>query len=339
LNKIWYLRKRPNGLVSDEDVELVDEPIQELKKGEVRIRTSYISIDPTNRIWMSDIDGYFPPSPIDEPLRGGLIGTVDASNSDEYSVGDIVSPGMAQWALFNNVPAEQVNHLPVIDGVDPSTYLGPLGGTGLTAYFGLLDIGQPKEGETLVVSAAAGAVGSLVGQIGKIFGCRVVGIAGSDEKCEWLTGELGFDGAINYKTENVDQALSRLCPSGIDINFENVGGPIMDTVISHLNDFSRMPLCGLISSYNATDPVPGPYNFTNLLMRRTHMQGFIVIDYLERFPEAMAKLAEWVGSGKIKYKMNVVDGIEQIPTALNQLFDGANHGKQVVRIATKGVVR
>ena len=334
MNNVWYLRQRPTGLLTESDIELVQEPVPELQVDEVRIKTLYISIDPTNRIWMSDVDGYFPPIPIDAPLRGGSVGIVEASLSDTFKVGDLVTPGLASWATLTTVPAEQVNHLPAIPGVDPSAYLGPLGATGLTAYFGLLDIGKPKAGDTLVVSAAAGAVGSMVGQIGKIKGCRVVGIAGSDEKCQWLTDELGFDGAINYKNEDVDNALSRHCPDGVDINFENVGGPIMDTVISHLNDFSRMPLCGLISSYNATEPVPGPYNFSNLLMRRTHMQGFIVIDYVERFPEAMTELAEWIGAGEIKFKMNVVDGIERIPEAVNQLFEGLNHGKQVVRVST-----
>ena len=282
---------------------------------------------------MSDVDGYFPPLPIDGPLMGGLVGVVMESKDDAYEPGQIVMPGLSPWALLNDFQAEELNSLPVLPGVPTQAFLGPLGGTGLTAYFGLTDIGQPKEGDTLVVSAAAGAVGSMVGQIGKIMGCRVVGIAGSDSKCKWLIDVAGFDAAINYKTEDLDAALAKHCPDGIDINFENVGGKNMDIVIGHLNDFSRMPLCGLISTYNAKEPVPGPYNFANLLMRRTRMQGFIIIDYLDQFNDGLQKLAEWILSGQIKYEMDEVEGFENIPAALDRLFDGKNIGKVVVHVA------
>ena len=330
-NKTWFLRRRPEGAVSDGDIELVESDLAPLNDGEVRVRTLYISIDPTNRIWMSDMDGYLPPIPIDAPLYGGSIGVVEDSKADNISVGTAVQAGLAPWALYNNLPGGQATPLPQFGDLPYHVYLGPLGVTGLTAYFGLVDIGKPKEGETLVVSAAAGAVGSIVGQIGKIHGCRAVGIAGSDEKCRWLTEQAGFDAAINYKKENVDEALGRHCPDGVDINFENVGGDIMDAVIGHLNDFSRMPLCGLISAYNAEGPVPGPYNFANLLMRRTLVKGFIILDYMNRFPEGQKQLAEWVRDGKIVFEMDVVDGIENIPAALKKLFDGGNLGKLVVQ--------
>ncbi|MEM9668241.1 MAG: NADP-dependent oxidoreductase [Pseudomonadota bacterium] len=331
-NQTWYLRKRPIGKLADGDLELVTEEMAPLADGMVRVRTVYLSIDPTHRIWMSDMDAYLPPVELDTPMRGGGIGIVEESNHDAVPVGAIANTGIASWALYNDLPGEAVNVLPQLPGVPLTAYMGPLGATGMTAYFGLMDIGQPKAGETIVVSAAAGAVGSMVGQIGKIQGCRVVGIAGSDDKCRWLTETAGFDAAINYKTEDVGTALDKHCPDGIDINFENVGGEIMETVIARLNDFSRMPLCGLISTYN-TDPEEsvGPRNFANLLMRRTKVQGFIVIDFLDRFMEGIQAIGGWLMEGKIKYETDVVEGLEHAPAAMDRLFTGANLGKLVVK--------
>ncbi|MEM9572218.1 MAG: NADP-dependent oxidoreductase [Pseudomonadota bacterium] len=333
-NQSWYLRKRPTGEVAEGDLELVTEIMPDLADGMVRVRTIYLSLDPTNRIWMSDMDAYLPPVELNTPMRGGSIGVVEESNFADIPIGSIVNTGLATWALYNDLPGMAVNVLPVIPGVPLTAYMGPLGATGMTAYFGLMDIGRPKVGDTLVVSAAAGAVGSMVGQIGKIQGCRVVGIAGSDQKCRWLTEVAGFDAAINYKTENVGAALDRHCPDGIDINFENVGGEIMEAVIGRLNDFSRMPLCGLISTYNA-DPEAntGPKNFENLLMRRTKVQGFIIIDYLDRFMEGAAAMGGWLMEGKIKYETDVVEGLENAPAALGRLFTGANLGKLVVKVS------
>jgi len=333
-NQSWYLRRRPVGEVSDGDLELVTEEMASLAENMVRVRTIFLSLDPTNRIWMSDMDAYLPPVDLDTPMRGGSIGVVEASNFASVPVGSIVNTGLATWALYNDLPGDAVNILPPIPGVPLTAFMGPLGATGMTAYFGLMDIGAPKEGETLVVSAAAGAVGSMVGQIGKIKGCRVVGIAGSDDKCRWLTDVAGFDAAINYKSEDVGAALDRHCPDGVDINFENVGGDIMEAVIARLNDFSRMPLCGLISTYNA-DPEAstGPKNFENLLMRRTKVQGFIVIDYLDRFAEGIAAMGGWLMEGKLKYETDVVEGLENAPTALGRLFTGANLGKLVLQVS------
>jgi NADPH-dependent curcumin reductase CurA len=203
---------------------------------------------------------------------------------------------------------------------------------GLTAYFGLLDVGKPKAGETLVVSGAAGATGSLVGQIGKIVGCRVVGIAGSDDKCRWLTDELGFDAAINYKTEDVQASLKKHCPAGIDVYFENVGGKILDAVLTLINLKARIALCGLISTYNATEPVPGPYNFAAILGRRARIEGFIVLDYMDRAAECFADLGKWLMEGKLKYRVDEVEGLKNAPTAINKLFAGTNTGKLVVKI-------
>jgi hypothetical protein len=333
-NRSWYLRRRPVGDVSDGDLELVDEAMSPLAEGMVRVRTIFLSLDPTNRIWMSDMDAYLPPVELNTPMRGGSIGIVEESKFQSVPVGSIVNSGLATWALYNDLPGDAVNVLPAIPGVPLTAFMGPLGATGMTAYFGLTDIGAPKEGDTLVVSAAAGAVGSMVGQIGKIKGCRVVGIAGSDDKCRWLTEVASFDAAINYKTENVGEALDEHCPDGIDINFENVGGAIMEAVIARLNDFSRMPLCGLISTYNADpDANTGPRNFENLLMRRTKVQGFIVIDYLDRFAEGIAAMAGWLMEGKLRYETDVVEGLENAPAALARLFTGANLGKLVLQVS------
>ncbi|WP_109354216.1 NADP-dependent oxidoreductase [Sphingorhabdus sp. EL138] len=331
-NQVWYLRKRPVGKIADGDLELVTEEMGPLGPDMVRVRTVYLSLDPTNRIWMSDMDGYLPPVPIDDPMRGGGIGVVEESNFDAIPVGALINTGLSTWAMYNDIPGGMASMLPAIPGVPLTAYMGPLGATGMTAYFGLMDIGKPKEGEALVVSAAAGAVGSMVGQIGKIHGCHVVGIAGSDDKCQWLTEEAGFDAAINYKTEDVGAALDKHCPNGIDINFESVGGEIMDAVIARLNDFSRMPLCGLISTYNDTDGSPGPSNFANLLMRRTTLRGFIILDYFDRFPEGAQAMAGWLMEGRLKFETDVVQGLENAPASLDRLFTGANLGKLAVQV-------
>ena len=332
-NRTWHLKARPVGDVAPGDLELREAELAPLKDGEVRVKTIYLSLDPTNRIWMSDMDAYLPPVGLGDPMRGGSLGVVTDSASDKVAVGTKVLTGLAGWADYNTLPAEQVTPLPDLPGVPLTAWMGPLGATGMTAYFGLMDIGKPKEGETVVVSAAAGAVGSMVGQIAKTQGCRVVGIAGSDAKCKWLTETAGFDAAINYKSEDVGAALDKHCPDGIDVNFENVGGQIMDEVIARLNDFSRMPLCGLISTYNATEPVPGPYNFSNLLMRRTLVKGFIIIDYLDRFPEGIQAMGGWLMEGKLKFETDVVDGLENAPASLERLFTGKNLGKLVVKVS------
>lgn len=330
-NQIWYLRKRPVGKIADGDLELVTEEMAPLGPDMIRVRTIYLSLDPTNRIWMSDMDGYLPPVPIDDPMRGGGIGVVEESNFEAVPVGALVNTGLSTWSMYNDIPGGMASVLPSIHGVPLTAYMGPLGATGMTAYFGLMDIGKPKEGDTLVVSAAAGAVGSMVGQIGKIHGCHVVGIAGSDDKCKWLTEEAGFDAAINYKTEDVGAALDKHCPNGIDINFESVGGEIMDAVIARLNDFSRMPLCGLISTYNDVNGSPGPTNFANLLMRRTTLRGFIILDYFDRFPEGAQAMAGWLMEGRLKFETDVVQGIGNAPASIDRLFTGANLGKLAVQ--------
>ena len=331
MNRQWRLARRPEGDIKDGDLELVTTPVPALEDGQVLVRNVYLSLDPTNRIWMSDMDQYMPPVQIGEVMRGGTVGVVEESRDPNVPVGARVVPWLGGWQDYTVVAGSVCNQIP--EGFPMSAILSSMGLTGVTGYFGLLDIGQPKAGETLVVSAAAGAVGSIVGQIGKIKGCRVIGIAGSDDKCAWITRDLAFDGAINYKTQDVGAELDRLCPNGIDINFENVGGRIMDQVLSRMNNFSRMPLCGLISSYNAEKPVPGPYNFAQILMKRITVRGFIVIDYFDRAPQAVQELAGWIMAGKLHYKVHVDQGLENAPRSVKRLFSGDHDGKLLVQIS------
>ncbi|WOF75518.1 NADP-dependent oxidoreductase [Parvibaculaceae bacterium PLY_AMNH_Bact1] len=333
VNRQFRLKSRPVGKIKTSDFDLVEEPVPTPGPGEAVIRNLYLSLDPTNRIWMSDMDQYMPPVEIGAVMRGGGIGKVVASNSDAYKVGDTVS-GLLGWQDYyvagpnDEIP---VGVLPAELPVGLPTMLGACGLTGLTAYFGLLELGQPKAGETVVVSAAAGAVGSVVGQIAKLNGCRVVGIAGGAEKCKWIVEELGFDAAVDYKASGWREQLEAVTPDGIDVNFENVGGEIMEAVMARMNLFSRMPLCGMISGYNTDEPMRG--DFSPILMRRINVRGFIVTDFLEKYAEATMELATWVASGKIKSQETIVEGLESAPTAVNKLFEGENLGKLVVKIA------
>ncbi|MDP1630714.1 MAG: NADP-dependent oxidoreductase [Caulobacter sp.] len=332
-NRQWVLKKRPVGDIAPGDLAFVDAPLRPLEPGEVLVRNVYLSLDPTNRIWMSDQDQYLPPVEVGDVMRGGTIGVVEASRSDRIKEGQVVNAGLSGWQTYSIVHEAMANPVPTLPGVPLTAYMSVLGATGLTAFFGMTDIGRPQPGETVVISAAAGAVGSIAGQIAKLKGARVVGIAGGPAKCAWLTGDLGFDAAIDYKNEDVGAALDRHCPRGIDVNFENVGGEIMDAVIARMNNFSRMPLCGMISSYNSTEPVPGPSDFARVLMRRILIKGFIVIDYLPRAAEGMAELAPWVLEGKIKWKAHVVEGLENAAEAVKRLFTGDHDGKLLVRIS------
>jgi NADPH-dependent curcumin reductase CurA len=331
MNRQWVLKRRPEGEIREGDLEFVTQPLPELAEGQVLVRNIYLSLDPTNRIWMSDMDQYMPPVEIGAVMRGGAIGVVEESRDPNVPEGSRVIPGLGGWQDYTIAYGAAVNRVP--DGMPLPAMMSGLGATGVTAYFGLLDIGKPQPGETVVVSAAAGAVGSIVGQIAKIKGARVIGIAGSAQKCRWIVEELGFDGAINYKQEDVGAALDRLCPNGIDVNFENVGGEIMDAVMARMNNFSRMPLCGLISTYNATSPAPGPRHFPQILMKRITVCGFIVIDYLPRFGEAVADLAQWWMAGRLKFKTHIEQGLETAPSALGRLFTGDHDGKLLVQVS------
>lgn len=329
MNHGWILERRPVEKLDVNCFAWREVPLPAVTPGTVRVKTLLLSLDPTNRIWASAAESYLPPAPLGEVMRGIAVGVVEESADPRWQVGAVVQ-GMMGWQERAVLPGDSLLGLPT--GVTPEQWFAVFSHIGLTAYFGLLDVGRAKAGETLVVSAAAGAVGSLVGQIGKNIGMRVVGIAGGAEKCSWITGELGFDAAIDYKSEDVSKRLRELCPDGIDVDFENVGGEILDACLGRLALRGRVVLCGLISQYNATAPPVGPKNLANLLMQRGRMEGFIVLDYLARAGEAFEQLGKWLATGKLKYATDVVVGLEQAPEALDRLFSGANRGKLMVKV-------
>ncbi len=321
------LAHRPAGEVTDSCFAADDVPVPSPGPDEVLVEVQWLSIDPTIRGWMA-YDTYLPAIEIGAPIRSGGLGKVIGSRSERIPEGATVF-GMTGWQRYA-VLGDDAQIVP--DGIDPEAALSVFGVTGLTAYFGLLEVGRPVAGETVLVSGAAGATGSVVGQIAKINGCRVVGIAGSAEKCAWLTDELGFDAAINYKTDNVLQAIGAACPGGVDVFYDNVGGDILEAAIFNLALRGRIVLCGAISQYNDEVPRPGPRNLGMLISKRGRMEGFIILDYLPRAAEAIMALAAWVGEGKLKYRTDVVDGLDNAPAAFHRLFTGANTGKVMVRL-------
>jgi len=330
-NHLFKLAARPMGLPKRSDWDYTSEPVGEPGSGEVLVAVEYLSLDPAMRGWMNEGKSYIAPVGIGEVMRAGGVGRVLASRAGGFSEGDYVSGalGVQQYAV---VPAKTLTK------VDPSlvplpVYLGVLGMPGMTAYFGLLDVGKAKEGETVVVSGAAGAVGMVVGQVAKIKGCRAVGIAGGAEKCAFLVDELGFDAAIDYKNEDLHGALRAKCPSGIDVYFDNVGGDVLNTCLTRLTMHARVVLCGAISQYNNTTAVTGPSNYLSLLVNRARMEGMVVFDYADRFPEAVRDLAGWITAGKLKSHVHVVEGFETFPETLLMLFRGENLGKLVLKVA------
>ncbi|MED4860290.1 NADP-dependent oxidoreductase [Bacillus atrophaeus] len=332
------LARRPQGVPKHEDFRFETISVPEPKQGEVLVKTLYVSVDPYMRGRMQNTKSYVEPFALDEALSGGVIAEVVSDGDGQFKKGDIVI-GNLNWQEYS---AASESTLRKIDtSIAPaSAYLGILGMTGLTAYFGLMDIGRPKQGETVVVSGAAGAVGSTVGQIAKIKGARVVGIAGSDEKIAYLKDELQFDEAINYKTEDdIQKALADACPDGVDVYFDNVGGPISDSVMNLLNEFARIPVCGAISSYNAESEKDdmGPRVQSKLIKTKALMQGFIVSDYSERFPEGAKQLAEWLKDGKLHYEETITEGFDKIPDAFLGLFQGKNKGKQLIKVSEPSV--
>lgn len=330
-NRQYYLASRPRGLPTAEDVPCRDVPVPDPEPGQAVIRNLYISLDPAIRGWMGDDPNYIEPITLGDAVRSTVIGRVVNSMSPDLEVGDVVLT-MGGWENYTTAPAEAMTKLDEASGIPLSNFLSVLGPTGLTAYFGLLDVGKPKAGETVLVSAAAGAVGSIVGQIAKLQGCRVVGMAGSEEKCSWITEDLGFDAAINYKTcGDYEAAIREACPEGVDVYFDNVGGEILDGALLCLNKHARVPVCGWISTYNDAD-APGPKNLWQLVAESVRLEGFVVLSYVDRFPEGIAQLAEWLMAGKLNFKEEIVDGLDDILPTFLRLFDGSNQGKLIVRI-------
>ncbi|MGA9663023.1 MAG: NADP-dependent oxidoreductase [Pseudomonas alloputida] len=329
-NRRFLLAKRPVGAVRRDDFSFETVPAEQPGEGQILVRNLYLSLDPAMRGWMNEGKSYIPPVALGQVMRALGVGEVVASNHPGYQPGDYVSGALGVQDYFTDEPQG-------LHKIDPKLaplprYLSALGMTGMTAYFALLDVGQPKAGDTVVISGAAGAVGSIVGQIAKIKGCRVVGIAGGAEKCQYLKDELGFDGVIDYKAEDVLAGLKRECPKGVDVYFDNVGGDILDAVLTRINFKARIVICGAISQYNNKEAVKGPANYLSLLVNRARMEGFVVMDYSKDYGKAALEIAGWLASGQVKSKEDVVEGLETFPETLLKLFSGENFGKLVLKV-------
>ena len=333
-NHQFRLAARPVGLPKHSDWKYVEEPVREPGPGEVLVKTLYLSLDPAMRGWMNEGRSYIAPVGIGEVMRAGGAGRVIASANPGFAVGDHVTGilGAQEYALFN---AERAKGLIKVDPklIPLPVYVGALGATGLTAYFGLLDVGQAKAGDTVVISGAAGATGMVAGQIAKIKGCRAIGIAGGAEKCSYIVKDLGFDAAIDYKSENVLEAVRKHCPKGVNVYFDNVGGDILDAVLANLAHGARVVICGAISQYNSTTGIKGPANYLSLLVNSARMEGFIVFNYLSRYAEAAREMAGWMQKGKLKSREDIVEGFQTFPDTLLKLFRGENTGKLMIKVA------
>jgi NADPH-dependent curcumin reductase CurA len=330
-NHKFLLAARPVGMPKRNDWTYTEEPVPEPKEGELVVQLLYISLDPAMRMWINEARSYMPPVGIGELMRALGVGIVAASRNPRFAVGDRVSGafGMQEYALTDGRGVAKV------DGklAPLPKYLSVLGMPGMTAYFGLLETGQPKPEETVVISAAAGAVGTVVGQIAKIKGCRVIGIAAGSEKCTYIVQGLGFDGAIDYKTEDVKRSLRKHCPNGIDIYFDNVGGEILDAALTQIRIGARIVVCGAISQYCNTTPVAGPSNYLSIISNRATMKGMLVLDYVDRYPQAGAEMAAWMAAGKLKSREHIVEGLITFPETLLMLFKGENSGKLMLKVA------
>jgi NADPH-dependent curcumin reductase CurA len=330
------LKARPSGLPTRDGWDFTTEPVAEPAEGGVLVKTLALSLDPAMRGWMNEGKSYIAPVGIGEVMRAGGVGTVIASKSPAFAVGDTVygTLGVQEFARFGagQIAKRALERIDLRVGT-MTQWLNVLGMPGMTAYFGLLDVGQPKPGETVVVSGAAGAVGQTVGQLAKIKGCRAVGIAGGPAKCEWVVKELGFDACIDYKAGPVKDGLKAHCPAGVDVYFDNVGGEILDAVLTRINRKARIVICGAISQYNATSKPVGPANYLSLLVNRARMEGMVVFDYAERYPVAIAELAGYLKDGRMKSREDVVRGLETFPETLLKLFRGENFGKLVLQVA------
>ena len=330
-NHQFRLAARPAGMPKRSDWKYTEEPVREPGLGEFLVKVLQVSLDPAMRVWINATRSYMPPVALGEVMRALAAGRVIESKNPNFAVGDHVygAFGVQEYAHSNGQGANKVDTrlapLP--------KYLSVLGMPGMTAYFGFLDTGAPQPGNTVVVSAAAGAVGSVVGQIAKIKGCRAVGIAGGGKKCQYITSELGFDAAIDYKSEDVIASLRKHCPKGIDVYFDNVGGDILDAVLAQINLGARIVICGGISQYNNTTPVKGPSNYLSLLVNRATMKGMLVTDFMDRYPQAAREMARWMAAGKLKSREDMVDGLQNFPEALVKLFSGENFGKLILKVA------
>jgi NADPH-dependent curcumin reductase CurA len=329
-NRQYRLAARPVGLPKSSDWDFVTEPARVPAEGEVLVGVEYLSLDPAMRGWMNEGKSYIPPVKIGEVMRAGGVGKVLESKSPGFAAGDFVSGGLGVQS-FATVKAKELTKIDAKLAPLP-TYLNVLGMPGMTAYFGLLEVGEPKEGDTVVVSGAAGAVGATVGQIAKIKGCKVIGIAGGAEKCAYIKDELGFDVAVDYKAGDIRKLLKEACPNGIDVYFDNVGGEILDACLAMINLRARIVICGAISQYNNTTPIKGPSNYLSLLVNRARMQGMVVFDYADRYGLAAREMAGWMAAGKLIGREDIVDGIETFPKTLLKLFSGENFGKLVLKV-------
>ena len=329
-NRQFLLAKRPVGAATRDAFTFQQVPVVQPEDGQILVKNEYLSLDPAMRGWMNEGKSYIPPVALGEVMRALGVGKVIASAHPGFAVGDYVNGALGVQDYFVGEPRGFYKVDPKL--VPLPVYLSALGMTGMTAYFALLEVGAPKAGDTVVISGAAGAVGSIAGQIAKLKGCRVVGIAGGKEKCALLTEELGFDGAIDYKSEDVIAGLKRECPKGVDVFFDNVGGDILDAVLSRLNFKARVIICGAISQYNNTEAVKGPSNYLSLLVNRARMEGFVVMDYADRYAAAGQEMAGWLAKGQLKSKEHIVEGLETFPESLMKLFNGENHGKLVLKV-------
>ena len=336
-NRQVRLASRPVGLPTRASWCFTNEPVAEPGPGGVLVKTLYLSLDPAMRGWMNEGKSYIAPVEIGAVMRAGGVGRVMASQNPAFAVGDHVSAGLdvQEYCLIAQDQIKRSGIFKIDASLGLTPWLNVLGMPGMTGYFGLLDVGQPKAGETVVVSGAAGAVGQTVGQIAKLKGCRVVGIAGGQAKCDWVVKELGFDACIDYKNGDVKAGLKEHCPQGVDIYFDNVGGEILDTVLTRISRGARIIICGAISQYNNTTPVKGPANYLSLLVNRARMEGIVVFDYADRYPRAVAELAGYLKAGTMKSKEDVVQGLDNFPEALLKLFNGENFGKLVLQVAAE----
>jgi NADPH-dependent curcumin reductase CurA len=331
MNKQWLLAERPSGLFTKENFELKQVMMPDLEDEQFLVKVIYLSLDPTQRMW-AQMDTYLPAVAKGEVMRSLGMGVVVRSRNPAFKEGDVVQ-GMTGWQTHTVTDGRGFSQVPWKSGLPLAAYMGPLGMTGITAYFGLMDIGKPEKGETLLVSAAAGAVGSIVCQIGKIKGLRVVALAGTDDKCEWLSEELGVDEAINYRDPNAYKKLQAACPKGIDIFFDNVGGKMLDMALGLINVGARIPLCGYISEYASSKPGPGVHNLAALISKRAKIEGFLVLDYVHQSREALGELGKWVMDGRIKYRMDIEEGFDDLPLVINKLFTGENTGKLLLQVS------